>query len=77
MASWRVGSLFLCALFGSCISGAFGQEATKVRIGFLRTTEQRTTISLLQQPAPNDGLAGAELAIGCWETKGEFPLSRD
>jgi ABC transporter substrate binding protein (PQQ-dependent alcohol dehydrogenase system) len=72
LASWRVGSLILCAFFGCCISGAFGQEATKVKIGFLRTTEQRTTISLIDMPAPNDGLAGAELAIDDNNTTGRF-----
>ena len=72
MASWRVGSLILCAFFGCCISGAFGQEATKVKIGFLRTTEQRTTISLIEKPAPNDGLAGAGLAVDDNNTTGRF-----
>ncbi len=71
MASWRVGSLILCAFLG-CIPGAFGQEATKVKIGFLRTAEQKTTISLIEQPAPNDGLAGAELAIDDNNTTGRF-----
>ena len=72
LASWRIGSVILCAFFGCCISGAFGQEATKVKIGYLRTTEQRTTISLIELPAPNDGLAGAELAIDDNNTTGRF-----
>ena len=72
LAKWRVGSVVLCAFFSCCISGAFGQEATKVKVGYLRTTEQRTTISLIEQPAPNDGLAGAELAIDDNNTTGRF-----
>ena len=72
MARWRIGSVILCAFFGCCISGAFGQEAIRVKVGFLRTTEQRLTISLIEQPASNDGLAGAELAIDDNNTTGRF-----
>jgi ABC transporter substrate binding protein (PQQ-dependent alcohol dehydrogenase system) len=72
LAGWRVGSLILCAFLGSGIWGAFGQEAAKVKVGYLRSTQQRTTISLIEQPAPNDGLAGAELAIDDNNTTGRF-----
>ncbi len=72
MARWRIGGVILCAFFGCCISGAFGQEATRVKVGYLRTTEQRNAISLIEQPAPNDGLAGAELAIDDNNTTGRF-----
>ena len=72
MARWCIGGVILCAFFGCCISGAFGQEATRVKVGYLRTTEQRNAISLIEQPAPNDGLAAAELAIDDNNTTGRF-----
>jgi ABC transporter substrate binding protein (PQQ-dependent alcohol dehydrogenase system) len=72
LARWRIGSVILCAFFGCCVSGAFGQEAMRVKVGYLRTTEQRNAISLIEQPAPNDGLAGAELATDDNNTTGRF-----
>jgi len=72
LARWRICGVILCALFGCCISSAFGQEAMRVKVGYLRTTEQRNAISLIEQPAPNDGLAGAELAIDDNNTTGRF-----
>jgi len=47
-------------------------DTTLIRIGYLRSTERRPTISLLDKPAPNDGLAGATLAIDDNNTTGSF-----
>lgn len=68
----RRGCLVLGALFSFCASSVFGEEALKVKIGYLRTTEPRTTISLIEMPAPNNGLAGAELAVDDNNTTGRF-----
>jgi ABC transporter substrate binding protein (PQQ-dependent alcohol dehydrogenase system) len=48
-------------------------EAEKpVRIGYLRWIERRPTISVLDQPAADAGLAGAKLAIDDDNTTGRF-----
>jgi ABC transporter substrate binding protein (PQQ-dependent alcohol dehydrogenase system) len=69
---WRAGGVILCALFCFFAPRAFAQQETKVKVGYLRTTEPRTTISLIEEPAPNDGLAGAGLAIDDNNTTGRF-----
>lgn len=38
-------------------------EPLDIAIGYLRVGEPRTTISLVETPARNDGLAGAQLAV--------------
>ena len=47
-------------------------EAATVRVGYIRWTERRPTISLLDKPPPDDGLAGARLAINDNNTTGRF-----
>ncbi len=47
-------------------------EALKVPIGYLGRAEKIETISLLDQPAANDGIAGAQLAIEDNNTTGKF-----
>src|SRR5262245_14958377 len=47
-------------------------NALDIKIGYLGTTEKAETISLLQLPAANDGLAGARLAIDDDNTTGKF-----
>ncbi len=49
-----------------------GAEGTAVGIGYLRWTERRQTISLLDKPAADEGLAGARLAISDNNTTGRF-----
>ena len=44
----------------------------EIRIGYLRWTEPHPTISLLDAPAPNNGLAGAQLALADNNTTGRF-----
>jgi ABC transporter substrate binding protein (PQQ-dependent alcohol dehydrogenase system) len=63
------------ALFGVfCVlsAGAMAAEPVNIKIGYLRRTEQKPTISLLERPAPNAGLAGAELAAADNNTTGKF-----
>ena len=47
-------------------------ETLKVPIGYLGRAEKIETISLLDQPAANDGIAGAQLAIEDNNTTGKF-----
>src|SRR5256886_13492849 len=43
-----------------------------VIVGYLRRTEPKSTLSLIQTPANNDGLAGARLAINDNNTTGRY-----
>jgi ABC transporter substrate binding protein (PQQ-dependent alcohol dehydrogenase system) len=47
-------------------------DAAEIKIGYLRGTELKPALSLLQIPAANDGLAGAQLAINDNNTTGKF-----
>ena len=47
-------------------------DGAPVGVGYLRWTERRPTISLLDKPAADDGLAGAQLAISDNNTTGRF-----
>jgi ABC transporter substrate binding protein (PQQ-dependent alcohol dehydrogenase system) len=43
-----------------------------IRVGYIRSTERRPTISLLDQESPDAGLAGAQLGIDDNNTTGRF-----
>jgi ABC transporter substrate binding protein (PQQ-dependent alcohol dehydrogenase system) len=47
-------------------------EPIDIKIGYLRLPEPKATISLLDMPAANDGIAGAQLAIEDNNTTGRF-----
>jgi ABC transporter substrate binding protein (PQQ-dependent alcohol dehydrogenase system) len=47
-------------------------ETLNVRIGYLDRAEKTEAISLVEQPAANDGIAGAQLAIEDNNTTGKF-----
>jgi len=63
-----LGAAFLLA----GISALPGADTVEFKIGYLRLVQPRTTISLVEMPAPNDGLAGAELAVTDNNTTGRF-----
>ncbi len=66
---WRFAVIgFLFAWTGS----AAAQQILDVKIGYLRRPAQQETISLIDEPAPNAGLAGAELGIADNNTTGKF-----
>ena len=46
--------------------------AAEIGVAYLRATIPRQTLSLIQTPADNDGLAGAQLAIDDNNTTGKF-----
>jgi ABC transporter substrate binding protein (PQQ-dependent alcohol dehydrogenase system) len=62
------------ALLASAITLSPGAKADPlaVKAGFLRVPHTRETISILDIPAPDDGLAGAELATADNNTTGRF-----
>jgi ABC transporter substrate binding protein (PQQ-dependent alcohol dehydrogenase system) len=65
-------SLIAFALLFAWVSGAVAGDVMDIKVGYLRRAEQKTTISLLDLPAENDGIAGAQLAIQDNNTTGRF-----
>src|SRR5260370_42235443 len=53
--------LGICALIAS-IGAGLSDEALEIKIGYLREAPSRIRIALIDGPAGNDGLAGAQLA---------------
>jgi ABC transporter substrate binding protein (PQQ-dependent alcohol dehydrogenase system) len=53
-------------------AAAVAAESLDVKIGYLRRPQHQETISLVQMPAPNDGLAGAQMAAKDNNTTGSF-----
>jgi ABC transporter substrate binding protein (PQQ-dependent alcohol dehydrogenase system) len=71
----------LAFLFGvlaslSVASVGLAEEMTEIRIGYLHTAESRVRLSLVDVPADNNGIAGAELAIEDNNTTGRFVNQR-
>ncbi|MFL5003000.1 MAG: ABC transporter substrate-binding protein, partial [Xanthobacteraceae bacterium] len=69
-----VGRLLLAAtiLLAALAATARAADPAEVRIGYLRLMAPRITLSLLQTPADNDGVAGALMAIDDNNTTGKF-----
>lgn len=65
-------SAIVFALSWCFVPVSFAAEPIAVKIGYLRTTAKQATISLIEEPAPNNGLAGAQLAIDDDDTTGRF-----
>src|SRR3982751_5760890 len=63
-----VGVVALSALGTS----AFAADPLEIGIGYLRRAGVKQTLSLVEQPAENDGIAGARLAIEDNNTTGRF-----
>ncbi|HEY8334358.1 MAG TPA: ABC transporter substrate-binding protein [Tardiphaga sp.] len=62
-----VGAMVLAALASSALA-----DPVEIRIGYLGRAGVKSTLSLLAQPAENDGVAGAQLAIEDNNTTGRF-----
>ncbi len=58
----------LCALANSALAA----DSVEIGIGYLRSASVKETLSLVDQPADNDGVAGARLAIEDNNTTGKF-----
>ncbi|MGD0722491.1 MAG: ABC transporter substrate-binding protein [Roseiarcus sp.] len=63
-------TLLCLALGWACIGVA--AEPIEIKIGYLRGAPSRIKLSLIDVPADNDGLAGAQLAIDDDNTTGRF-----
>jgi ABC transporter substrate binding protein (PQQ-dependent alcohol dehydrogenase system) len=73
--NWRLDSLrFLVGAFALVVlSGtALSDQALDIKIGYLREAPSRIRISLVDLPAANDGLAGAQLATEDDNATGRF-----
>src|SRR3954454_9719601 len=57
---------------GALANAALAADPVEIDIGYLRRAGIRPTLSLVEQPAENDGLAGARLAIEDNNTTGKF-----
>jgi ABC transporter substrate binding protein (PQQ-dependent alcohol dehydrogenase system) len=57
---------------GVLASSALAADPVEIGIGYLRRGGVKPTLSLVEQPAENDGLAGARLAIEDNNTTGKF-----
>jgi len=68
MIKLLVGLVALSTLVTSVLAA----DPIEVRIGYLRRAAVRQTLSLLEQPAENDGVAGARLAVEDNNTTGKF-----
>jgi ABC transporter substrate binding protein (PQQ-dependent alcohol dehydrogenase system) len=61
-------TLGLCAL----VTTTLAADPVEIGIGYIRRAGVKPTLSLLEQPAENDGVAGARLAIEDNNTTGKF-----
>jgi ABC transporter substrate binding protein (PQQ-dependent alcohol dehydrogenase system) len=68
MFRWLVGAIGLTGV----ATHAFAADPIEVHIGYLRLAGTKATLSLVEQPADNDGVAGAQLAIDDNNTTGKF-----
>ena len=70
--SW-FGAIVLVALstLGQ-LGRAYSADATEIRVGYLRLDESKLAISVLDVPAEDEGVAGAQVAINDNNTTGKF-----
>src|SRR6266436_1661479 len=70
----RGASLIRLLLAGIFLFGwtSASTDAAEINIGYLRRIDPKSTLSLIQTPADNDGIAGARLAIDDNNTTGRF-----
>jgi ABC transporter substrate binding protein (PQQ-dependent alcohol dehydrogenase system) len=68
MIRWLVSAISLCMVAGSAVAA----EPIQIGIGYLAQAGVKEKLSLVEQPAENDGIAGARLAIEDNNTTGKF-----
>src|SRR5437762_5579381 len=68
MVRWWVGAIGFCIV----ATHALAAEPAEIGVGYLGHAGIRSTLSLVQQPADNDGIAGARLAVEDNNTTGKF-----
>src|SRR6185295_3052795 len=57
---------------GALATAAHGADPVEIGIGYLSRAGIKPTLSLVEQPSQNDGIAGARLAIEDNNTTGKF-----
>ena len=70
-ASIRFAVLALVIVLGLDLA-ARAQDTLDIKIGYLRRAQHQETISLVQMPPPDNGLAGAQMAAKDNDTTGQF-----
>jgi ABC transporter substrate binding protein (PQQ-dependent alcohol dehydrogenase system) len=68
MLRWAVGAIGVITL----ATAAFAADPEQIAIGYLGHAGVKPTLSLIEQPTENDGIAGARLAIEDNNTTGKF-----
>ncbi|MGM4903679.1 ABC transporter substrate-binding protein [Tardiphaga sp. 866_E4_N2_1] len=68
MIRWLIGAISLCAVTSSVLAA----EPLTISIGYLGQAGIKATLSLVELPSENDGIAGARLAIEDNNTTGKF-----
>lgn len=68
MIRWLLGSIGLCL----AAVQALAADPVTISVGYLGVAGTRSTLSLVEQPTDNDGVAGAKLAIEDNNTTGKF-----
>ena len=68
MIRWLLGPIGLCL----AAMQALAADPVTIGVGYLGVAGTRPTLSLVEQPAENDGIAGARLAIEDNNTTGRF-----
>jgi ABC transporter substrate binding protein (PQQ-dependent alcohol dehydrogenase system) len=68
MIRWLLGPIGLCL----AAMQALAADPVTIGVGYLGVAGTRPTLSLVEQPADNDGIAGAKLAIEDNNTTGKF-----
>lgn len=68
MIRWLLGPIGLCL----AAAQALAADPVTIGVGYLGLAGTRSTLSLVEQPADNDGVAGAKLAIEDNNTTGKF-----
>jgi len=68
----RFSAVALAIFFYMTAVAIAAQQPLDVKIGYLRRPQHRETISLVQMPPRNDGLAGAQMAVKDNDTTGRF-----
>jgi ABC transporter substrate binding protein (PQQ-dependent alcohol dehydrogenase system) len=71
-----IRSLIGAMLIAVLIDAAGASEPSEIRLGYLAPAKVPQTLSLVEQPADNDGIAGARLAIEDNNTTGQFTNQR-
>jgi ABC transporter substrate binding protein (PQQ-dependent alcohol dehydrogenase system) len=72
MFRWLAGPIGVLIGLGLAVTQALAADPIEIHIGYLTHAGTKSTLSLVEQPAENDGVAGARLAIEDNNTTGKF-----